>query len=323
MEALDMTKFERQTCLHLGERQMDNPTWRIAMTVTKQPLPNSSRATKPAKTSVVLLVWSELILVPIMMGLIILAYVPSPLVSPHTNPSPFLTGGGGDTSLLGDGWYILDYSRRYMNIVGFDEFIAKKPGLPIVNRITKCTLPNHLGTTLLRRHEGVYNKGSRTTLLSEFQLWTQGCIVDSTSQLHRGIDGKPGTQQKITPNDDDGTPRSIPLSFSDALMTFTISLPTMDDLANLPIIDITLEGVWIPLNFNKTHCSLSFLDHSFSNFAQKVTCHPDPILEPPDNILDDLAALFHDPIPIDEPIFHNLFTDTFSDGGYFLSFGLH
>jgi hypothetical protein len=137
--------------------------------------------------------------------------------------------------LLGDGWYILDYSGRCANIVGFDEFIAKKSSLPIVTGITKCTLPNRLGTILLRHHEGVYNNGSWITLLSEFQL-------RSTSQLHRGIEGKPGTQQLITHDDDDKTPYTIPLSLSNTLMTYTISLPTTDDLANLPIVDITPEG---------------------------------------------------------------------------------
>jgi hypothetical protein len=79
-------------------------------------------------------------------------------------------------------------------------------------------------------------------LLSEFQLRTPGCIIDSTSQLQSGIDGKPGTQQMTTPDDYDGTLHTILLSLSDAYMTFTISLPTTDDLANLPIVDITPEG---------------------------------------------------------------------------------
>jgi hypothetical protein len=55
-------------------------------------------------------------------------------------------------------------------VVGFDEFIAKKLGLPIVIGITKYTLPDGKGHILFRHNEGVYNKGSWITLLSEFQL---------------------------------------------------------------------------------------------------------------------------------------------------------
>jgi hypothetical protein len=122
----------------------------------------------------------------------------------------------------------------------------------------------------------------------------------------------------ITPDDNDGTPYMIPLCLSNALMTFMISMPTTDDLANLPIFDITPEGVWIPSDFNESHHGLSFGDSSFSSLAQKVTCHPDPV--PPGNVPDDLVNLFHDPveIPIDEPVFHDSFTDTFPDGVFFI-----
>jgi hypothetical protein len=60
-----------------------------------------------------------------------------------------LLDGGCDTGLLGEGWYILSYTGRVANIVGFDEFITKKSGLPIFTGITKCTLPNKQGSILL------------------------------------------------------------------------------------------------------------------------------------------------------------------------------
>jgi hypothetical protein len=85
-----------------------------------------------------------------------------------------LTDEGCDTGLLGAGWYIVEYTGRYANVVGFDAFIAKKSNLPIVVGIAKFTLPNGMGAILLRHNEGVLNKGSQTTLLSEFQLRTRG-----------------------------------------------------------------------------------------------------------------------------------------------------
>jgi hypothetical protein len=71
------------------------------------------------------------------------------------------------------------------------------------------------------------------------------------------------------------------------------------------------------LDFNETHRGLSFGDSSFLSLAQKVTCHPDPV--PRGNVPNALVDLFHDSveIPIDEPVFHDSFTDTFPDGGYF------
>jgi uncharacterized protein YlbG (UPF0298 family) len=71
-----------------------------------------------------------------------------------------LSDGGCDTTLLGAGWYILEYTGRSTDIVGFDKFVARKTGLPIVTGITKVTLPNLKGCILLRSHESVYNKGS-------------------------------------------------------------------------------------------------------------------------------------------------------------------
>jgi hypothetical protein len=65
-----------------------------------------------------------------------------------------LSDGGCNTTLLGTGWYILEYTGRSANIVGFNEFIARKTGLPIVAGITKVTLPNRKGCILLRSHNG-------------------------------------------------------------------------------------------------------------------------------------------------------------------------
>jgi hypothetical protein len=56
-------------------------------------------------------------------------------------------------------------------------------------------------------------------------------------------------------------------------MTFPISLPSEEDLATLPMIDITPDGVWCPSNFNETEKGLSFTDSHFDPpcFAQLST----------------------------------------------------
>ena len=89
-----------------------------------------------------------------------------------------------DTGLLGTDWYVLEYTNQYANVVGFDEFVTRKSGLPIVVAVTKYILPDNKGAILLRQNEGIYNKDSWTTLFSEFQLCTCGCIMDSTFKGH-------------------------------------------------------------------------------------------------------------------------------------------
>ena len=49
-------------------------------------------------------------------------------------------------------------------MVGFDEFVAHKSGLPIVVAVTKFIHPDNKGAILLWHNEGVYNKDSWTTL---------------------------------------------------------------------------------------------------------------------------------------------------------------
>ena len=103
-------------------------------------------------------------------------------LTPHK--SIVVADGGCDTGLLSTDWYVLEYTNRYANVVGFDEFVARKSGLPIIITMTKFILPDNKGAILLRHNEGIYNKDSQTTLFSKFQLCTHGCIVDSTFKGH-------------------------------------------------------------------------------------------------------------------------------------------
>ena len=247
--------------------------------------------------------------------------------------------GGCDTGLLGTDWYVLEYTNRYANVVGFDEFVARKSGLPIVVAVTKFILPDNKGAILLRHNEGVYNKDSRTTLFSEFQLRTRGCIVDSTFKGHRGADSLPGTQRIITPDDENGTSYIIPLRLRDALMTFNITMPTEDDLTTLPLVDLTPDGIWTPSDFNKTNPSLSFVDSSFdppclaqtvaTTSDQAVGDHrlasdtgegqrtPDPTPDPITEIFYDAPDTLDEPIPNDD-IFHATSSNTSDmDGLYY------
>ena len=106
-----------------------------------------------------------------------------------------VTDNGADTTVMGDGWLILDDTETAprANLVGFDK-AAKKKGLPIVAGAIKVTLDD-CSEVILKVHQGVYNEGSRTTLISEFQVRDHGLIIDSISAKHRtDSDGRRGTQ---------------------------------------------------------------------------------------------------------------------------------
>ena len=117
--------------------------------------------------------------------------------------------------------------------------------------VTKFILLDNQGVILLQHNKGVYNKDSCMTLFSEFQLCTHGCINDSTYKRHHGADYQAGTQRIVTPDDEDSMPYTIPLHLHDALMIFTITMPTVEDLATLPIADLTPDGIWTPSDFNE------------------------------------------------------------------------
>jgi hypothetical protein len=127
---------------------------------------------------------------------------------------------GADTTIFGDGWVVIGFSRRRANLIGFDHKAAKKKNLPICSAVTIVKMPN--GKVLLKAHEGVQNKGSPISLLSEYQTRDHGCVVDSVHRGHRkDWDGNYGTQS-FQPTAD----IIIPLSLCKALMTFPIREPT-------------------------------------------------------------------------------------------------
>jgi hypothetical protein len=147
---------------------------------------------------------------------------------------------GADTTIFGDGWVVIGFSHRRANLIGFDRKVAKKKNLPICLAITIVKTPN--GKVLLKAHEGVRNKGSPISLLSEYQTRDHGCVVDSVHRSHRkDWDGNYGTQS-FRPTAD----IIIPLSLRKALMTFPIREPMPEELETLTPVEIMLPNVWVP-----------------------------------------------------------------------------
>ena len=63
--------------------------------------------------------------------------------------SVVVTNSRCDTRLLGTDWYVLEYTNQYANVVGFDECVVHKSGLPIVVMMTKFILLDNKGVILL------------------------------------------------------------------------------------------------------------------------------------------------------------------------------
>ena len=99
------------------------------------------------------------------------------------------TDNGADTCVVGNGWAVFIKTDRKANLVGFDSHYARKKGLPIVTADTVVKTQD--GTEIiLRAHETVYNEGSPTTLISEFQVRSHGLVIDSVHKEHAAsIDG--------------------------------------------------------------------------------------------------------------------------------------
>jgi hypothetical protein len=152
-----------------------------------------------------------------------------------------ISDAGADATIVGDGWYIGEYmEHRKANIVGFDETIAQKNGLPIVTAYCVVVIPD--GTrVLLRAYEAVYNKGSAVSLLSEYQSRHHGCVVDSVSKCHKLNESAFGTQS-FQPTDN----IVIPFDLRGCLMAFEHNLPTRKDMESLIPIDITSPEPWDP-----------------------------------------------------------------------------
>jgi hypothetical protein len=154
----------------------------------------------------------------------------------------------------------------------------KKERLRVVWVITK-TIFTDGREILIRVHESAYNLASTVTLLSEYQVRSHGCIINSVTKNHRIGFGNSaddfGTQSiMLHPN------MKIALKNRSALMTFDLLPPSDDDMESLPIIDITSDAVWTPKDHNNddhlitasTVLSLDHLIHHYRLWTSLVMC---------------------------------------------------
>jgi hypothetical protein len=187
----------------------------------------------------------------------------------HTNEYTSIVDGGADTMVLGYGWKFLEtYTERKVNIVGFDENVTKKYGCPIG---TACAvMPDVNGIEyLVIAYEAVWNKSSRTSLLSESQMRHNGLIVDSTSRKHTGIHGIPGTQSIFSPDKE----IQFRMVQRDTLMVVPHRTPTETEITSLPRFELTSKAIWSPEMYHDDQASDGIDTHHFVAEEETHTCH--------------------------------------------------
>ena len=157
-----------------------------------------------------------------------------------------IVDAGADTHLFGQAWVALfeeTANTPRADVVGFDEKVARKHGLPMGPHATKIQDTNGRWI-IIRATHGVSNKTSPHTLLCTYEMRDIGIIVDDVSKSHpRSNNGDKGTQSIEFK---DGT--VVNLLCKSALMTFNISKPTYHEVLgvnHLPIYDISPQ-YWDP-----------------------------------------------------------------------------
>ena len=152
-----------------------------------------------------------------------------------------IVDSGADGTIFGDDgtFHIAGLTDRSATIIGFDDKKTVKGNCPMGTGITVMKDDN--GTKFLAVfHEGIVNKGSNTTLISEFQVRSFGHICDTVAKTHRTTPTTMGTQQMVLQSDDDTY--NVPLQLQGGLMTVPLCKPTPDELVTLPRVTMTSLG---------------------------------------------------------------------------------
>ena len=181
--------------------------------------------------------------------------------------------GGADTHVLGGSWiklFTVNKNTPMADVVGFDSQAARKHNLPIGTHTTKTTDTNGREIILVATH-GVGNPSSKHTLLCSYQMRELGIIVDDIHARHeKGPMGTLGTQSLIFK---DGT--IVDLKCKSTLMAFNTTIPTMEEVENLPKYQIAFKN-WNPqryydeLDINK----ITTPKTNQKSLTQRLPCSP-------------------------------------------------
>lgn len=143
-----------------------------------------------------------------------------------------LVDSGADTCLLGPEFYIESQSTdRFIVMMGFSGAESRVTGLPFGVSIAVIEVPQ--GLLMVRVNEGVVVPYQ--SILAANQLRNFNTTVNDCPRMHGGA------QNIILPNSP-----TLPLQYIGGLVYLPMRKPTPEELATLPIIDITCSVSWNP-----------------------------------------------------------------------------
>jgi hypothetical protein len=94
-----------------------------------------------------------------------------------------ISDGGADSSILGSCTHVLNHTKRYAQLVGYDSDTTQSGQIPIVSAYIK-TMDKCRNIVLLLIREAPYLAHLPTTLLSEYQIREYGKVIDLCAENH-------------------------------------------------------------------------------------------------------------------------------------------
>jgi len=156
-----------------------------------------------------------------------------------------ISDGGADSCILGSIAHVINRTKRYARLVGYDPSTTQSERVPIVSAYIK-TKDKFGKIVLLLIHEAPYLAHSPTTLLSEYQIREYGKVIDSCAETHV-VSSNPRLmgKQRFEVNEE----VHIPMVDRGAIMGIEI-LPYEENDENLyPIHEITSKASWVPVRY--------------------------------------------------------------------------
>jgi len=152
---------------------------------------------------------------------------------------------GADTSIIGPGWNITATYGPTVGLIGFDSTHARKKNLQICTAETIIEHPD-AGPILIQAHNVIHNPTAKSTLLSEYQLSSAGCLIDSKPPTHKYPNGMKGTLTMKIPN----CQHTFKLKVHACLIGMDNRLPTEEESDRLKPYEITLRSEWDPSRYH-------------------------------------------------------------------------
>jgi hypothetical protein len=150
---------------------------------------------------------------------------------------------GAMLHVLGKVWQVQADTGRCVNLIGADQLTFRKNNLSVVSAIAKA-YPATGPPVILLAHESPLNPDADFTLLSEYQLRDNGCLLDSVSKKHKTVQGGYGLQYFYPSGDTNGP--LLPLVLRQVLLTFRLEPVEEGDCERYQIIEISADRPWCP-----------------------------------------------------------------------------